>query len=133
MTVMQKLWLGRPALVAGIQRFIVPSAAAIVVWSTAVYAGPCSDEIDRIQVRINAKLGAMARTGPSAPQSPGAGLHHQPTPSSVAAAESKLGELSPATLEATKAAMARAREADRVGDQSTCEQALAEAQRLIGP
>jgi hypothetical protein len=29
--------------------------------------------------------------------------------------------------------MARAREADRVGDQSTCEQALAEAQRLIGP
>jgi hypothetical protein len=29
--------------------------------------------------------------------------------------------------------MARAREADRAGDQSACEQALAEVQRAIGP
>src|SRR5215813_4109160 len=132
MKVVQKLclWLALPALVAVIQRLIVPSAAAIVVWATPVYAGPCSNEIDRTQIRINAKLGAMARTGSSAPQSSGAGLHHQPTPGSVAAAESKLGELSPATVDATKAAMARAREADRAGDQSACEQALAEAHRL---
>ena len=57
----------------------------------------------------------------------------KPTPSSVAAAEGRLGELSPESLEATKEAMGRAREADRAGDQSACEQALAEVQRLIGP
>ena len=60
-------------------------------------------------------------------------MHRQPTPRSVAAAESRLGELSPETIEAAKAAMGRARESDRAGDQSACEQALAEVQRLIGP
>jgi hypothetical protein len=36
-------------------------------------------------------------------------------------------------MEAANAAIARAREADSRGDQSACERALAEVQRLIGP
>ena len=100
---------------------------------TVVYAGPCTDEIDRMETRINAKLGAVARTVPQAVQSPQAGMHHQPTPRSVATAESRLGGLSPDIVEAAHAAMSRAHEADRAGDQSACEQALAEVQRLIGP
>jgi hypothetical protein len=60
-------------------------------------------------------------------------LHRQPTPDSIAAAESRLGEMSSQTMEAVGAAMTRAREADRGGDQAACEQALAEVQRMIGP
>ena len=40
---------------------------------------------------------------------------------------------SAATLAAINAAMARARDADAVGDQSACQQALADVQRAIGP
>src|SRR5262249_23485859 len=103
-----------------------------VASSTAACAGSCTDEIGRLMARINAKLEAVARTVPPAPQSSQAGMHHQPTPSSVAAAESRLGGLSPRVIEAVQVAMGRARQADRAGDQNACEQALAEVQRLIG-
>jgi hypothetical protein len=116
-----------------IRRLMVLSAAALVASATAGYAGPCSNEIDRVQARVDAKLDATARTGPSAPESSGALLHRQPTPGSIAAAESRLGEMSAATVAAIAAGMARAREADRAGDQSACEQALTDVQRLIGP
>jgi hypothetical protein len=116
-----------------IQRMMVLSAAALVASTTAGYAGPCSSEIDRVQARVDAKLEATARSGPAAPESSAALLHRQPTPGSIAAAEDRLGEMSSATVAAIAAAMARAREADRAGDQSTCEQALADAQRAIGP
>jgi hypothetical protein len=115
-----------------IQRSLMLSAAALAASMSAAHAGPCTHEIDRVQARVDAKLDAAARTGPSAPESAGALLHRQPTPGSIAAAESRLGEMSPATAAAVAAAMARAREADRASDQAACEQALAEAQRAIG-
>ena len=116
-----------------IRRMSALSAAVLAAATTAVYAGSCTDEIDRIQARVDAKLEAVARIGPSAPESSEALLHRQPTPGSIAAAESRLGEISSRTVEAVKAAMARAREADRDGDQSACERALADVQREIGP
>jgi hypothetical protein len=58
-------------------------------------------------------------------------LHRQPTPGSIAAAEVNLGDISPEKVQAVEALMARAREADRAGDQSACEQALAEVQRVF--
>jgi hypothetical protein len=116
-----------------IQRLMALSAAALAVSMSAGYAGPCSREIDRVQARVDAKLEAIARAGPAAPESSGALLHRQPTPGSIAAAESRLGEMSSAAVAAVKAAMTRAREADRAGDQSACEQALADVQRAIGP
>jgi hypothetical protein len=116
-----------------IRRSLVLSAAAFLTSTTSVYAGPCSQEIDRVQARVDAKLEAAARIGPSAPESSGALLHRQPTPGSIAAAESRLGEMSSATLAAVTAGMARAREADRAGDASACEQALADVRRAIGP
>jgi len=94
------------------------------------HAGPCQHEIDRMQARVDAKLEALTRVGPSAAESSGALLHRQPTPGSIAAAEAKLGD---ATAGALAAGMARAREADGSGNQSACEQALAEVQRLLGP
>jgi hypothetical protein len=116
-----------------IQGLLMLSAAGLALSTLPGHAGPCSQEIDRVQARVDAKLESAARAGPSAPESSGALLHRQPTPGSIAAAEGRLGEISSATLAAVAAAMARAREADGAGDQSACEQALADVQRAIGP
>jgi hypothetical protein len=113
-----------------IQRLPVLSAAALALFAMPSLAGPCLHEIDRMQAQVDARIGTAAGAGPSAPQSRDAGLHHQPTPQSLAAAEGKLGEGS--QMEAAVAALARAREADRADDKNACERALAEAQRAIG-
>jgi hypothetical protein len=116
-----------------ILRLSVLGAAALVTSTVAGYAGPCSHDIDLMQSRIDAKLEAKATTGTGARESTAAKMHRQPTPGSLAAAESKLDEVSPDTVEAVKAAMARARKADLANDNSACEQALADVQRAIGP
>jgi hypothetical protein len=109
------------------------SAGALVASMTAVYAAPCSQEIERVQAHIDAKLEAAARIGALAPESAAALLHRQPTPGSIAAAENRLGEVSSAIVATVAAAMARAREAEGAGDATACEQALADVQRAIGP
>ena len=78
---------------------------------------------------IDAKLEAKAAAGPSARESTAATMHRQPTPGSLAAAETKLGDVSSQKVEAVAAAMARAREANHAGPQSACEQALVDVQR----
>jgi hypothetical protein len=115
-----------------IRRFLL-SAVVLAASTIAGYAGPCSPEIERMQAGIDAKVEAAARTGPAAAESPAALLHRQPTPDSIAAAESRLGEISPQTIASVRAAMVRAREADRTGDKAACKRALAEAQGSIGP
>jgi hypothetical protein len=109
------------------------SATVLAASTIAGYAGPCSPEIERMQARIDAKVEVAAGTGPAAAESPAALLHRQPTPDSIAAAESSLGEISPQTIASVKGAMVRAREADRTGDKAACERALADAQGSIGP
>jgi hypothetical protein len=115
------------------QRLLVLSFAALAASVSGSYAGPCSQEIDRVQAQVDAKLEAKTAAGPAARESPAALLHRQPTPDSIAAAEGKLGDISSQTVEAIVSAMARAREADHAGDQAACEQALADVQRAIGP
>ena len=114
-----------------IQRLAVACAAALAASTSASYAGPCSQQITRVQVQIDAKLNARAEPGPIAPESPAAKLHRQPTPGSVADAEAKLGDTSAQRVKAVEAAMAEARKADGVGDLSACERALADAQRAL--
>jgi hypothetical protein len=109
------------------------SAAALSLWTSAGHAGPCLQEIDRVQVALDAKIEAIARLGRFARETTGARLHHQPTPGSIAEAESSLGDVSAQTVEEASAAVARAREADRAEDMSVCAQALADAQRALGP
>lgn len=92
-------------------------------------AGPCTSEIVRLQAEVDAKIAAIAAAGPSAPESVDATLSHQPTPSSIAAAEEKVGA-GPGMTEAL-AALNRAREADNANDKSACDEALAEVQRLL--
>ena len=118
--------------IMSIQRLVVACAAAFAALMSASYAGPCSQGIDRVQAQFDAKLEANAALGPSARESTAATMNRQPTPDSIAAAEAKLGEISPESVQAVQASMARARDADRAGDQSTCEQALADVQRILG-
>jgi hypothetical protein len=106
-------------------------AAACLASMSMSYAGPCSGEIDRVQARVDAKLEARAATGPSGPESAAATRHQQPTPGSIAAAESRLGDFSAATVAAIKAGMTRAREADRAGDAAACEQRGAACDRSL--
>lgn len=109
------------------------SAAVLVASTLTCFAGPCSSEIARMQARLDARLGAAAARGPSAPESAGALAHRQPTPGSIASAEQRLGEISPENGKIIREAMARARQADQAGDKAACEQALAEVRRTIGP
>ena len=60
-------------------------------------------------------------------------MGRQPTPHSMAEAEARLGQLSPETVAAVRQAMLGARSADGAGDNTACEQALAEVERALGP
>ena len=90
----------------------------------AAEAGPCTTQITQVERQIRSTP-ASAATGPSAPQSVGAQLHHQPTPGAVESAEGK------AKADAL-AALDRARAADATGDAAGCAKALREAKDLYG-
>ncbi|MEZ5891238.1 MAG: hypothetical protein R3D52_13935 [Xanthobacteraceae bacterium] len=113
---------------ATIQTLLV-SAAAMALAILPSRAGPCTSEIDRLQAAVDAKIEAIAATGPTAPESVEATRHDQPTPGSIAAAEEKLGA-GPDMTDAV-AALKRAREADNANDTSACDEALAEVRRLL--
>ena len=114
-------------------RVLVFSAMAVAATASTTYAGPCSDQIDAMQARIDAKLEAKAAAGPTAKEGVAATMNMQPTPASIAAAEEKLGDISPKKVKAMKRGMARARLADKVGDLRACRKALAAVQRVLGP
>ncbi len=116
-----------------IRQYLVMSTATLCLLTLPCQAGPCSKDIERMQVAIDAKLNAIAAAGPSANQDVGAQMHRQPTPRSMANAEIKLGEMSPSTAQKVKEAMTRAHKADSEGDKAACEKALADVQREIGP
>ena len=113
-----------------IRRSLATVAVILAASTSASYASPCAEAIGRMQAKINAKLEAAATAaGSSAAESTAATMHRQPTPRSIGTAEVQLGDVSREQDEAVTAAMVRAREADRVGDQSACEQALSDAER----
>jgi hypothetical protein len=114
-------------------RVLVFAALALVASAWAAYAGPCLGQIDAMQARIDAKLEAKAVAGPTAKEGVAATMNMQPTPASIAAAEEKLGDISPKKVRAIKRGMARARVADKVGDLRACRKALAAVQRVLGP
>jgi hypothetical protein len=78
-----------------VRRLLAATAIVVAASMSESYAGPCAQEIDRVQAKIDARLEAKAAAGLSAPESPAATAHHQPTPESIAAAEARLGDLPP--------------------------------------
>ena len=114
-------------------RTLAGSIAASCALIAAAYAGPCSDDITRMEGRINTKLDAIAAAGPTGTQDATAyGKHLQPTPGTLATAEEKLRELSKTKADAIRQAMDRARKADASGDKTACAQALADVDRELG-
>lgn len=114
-----------------IQQSLIMCAIALVSSMSNSYADPCSQAIARFRAEIDAKQHSNAAAGSSAPESAAATTHRQPTQRSIGAAESQLGEVSPEKLQEVMAAVDRAGEADRAGDQFACEEALANARRVF--
>jgi hypothetical protein len=109
--------------------YIVALAGVVLVATTAAApAGPCTKQIAQVEERIAQLQQSPAPSGagqPSASQTVGAQLHHQPTPGSVEGAQTK------ASADAA-AALSRARKADAAGDATDCAAAVDEAKQLFG-
>ena len=112
-----------------IQSILAIGAAALTFLALPCVAGPCLQEIDRMQIEVDTRIEAIAGAGPSAKESTAATLNRQPTPGSLAAAEEKLGEGD--QMAEAVAALARARAADSANDKSACEKALADVRRVL--
>jgi hypothetical protein len=109
-------------------RLLVLITLGVIGGGLAAQAGPCANQISQVEQaiqRAQAKGGASGAGEPSAAQSVGAQLHHQPTPGSVQSAERM------ATADGD-AALERARKADAEGDAAACSRALAEAKAVYG-
>ena len=101
-------------------RAAMVSGALIVFVTGSAAAGPCSDEITRAQIELDARIAANISSAPAAAESVDAKLHHQPTPASLARAGKQVHD------EEAAAALARARTADARGDGAECQKALKE-------
>src|SRR5215813_11738769 len=120
-----------------IWHIVMLSAGAVAASTIGSQAGPCSAEIYSMEARVDATLKAKAADDPTLQESREALLHRQPTPGSIAAAESRLGIASPQRVDAIIRGMARVREADRTGDLNACRRkfrdvrVMSEVQRRI--
>ncbi len=85
------------------------------------HAGPCTAAIAQFEQALR-QSGKEPDAGPTARQSIGAQLGHQPTPSSVKRAEER-------AQTNFAGALARAKRLDARGNRSGCKRALAEARR----
>jgi hypothetical protein len=109
-------------------RIVTFAALALMGGSAACNAGPCTSQIAQLEQQIHREQATSPPGGPgdpSAPQSVGAQLHHQPTPGSVERAEHQ-------AIADGDAALERARKADAMGDASACAKALAIAKDIYG-
>jgi hypothetical protein len=123
---LRRTMIGRPVMER--LRIVTLAAVALIGGSAASFAGPCTKQISQVEQRIRQAQAGSPPGGagePSAPQSVGAQLHHQPTPGSVQSAE----RMANADGEA---ALARARNADAAGNAAACAKALTEASALYG-
>ena len=117
----------------------LPVAGAVVLVGSILtgaqpgLAGPCSNAIDRMQAHVDAVLAAHAAAGPVGNEGNRALMHRQPTPDAIAAAEVSLGDITPEAMDAIVVGMARARQADAIGDSGACERALGDVRRAIAP
>lgn len=109
-------------------RLVAATGAALLIGVGAVQGGPCTAQIAQVDQKIRKAQAAPSPFGPGTPsarQSTGAQLHHQPTVKSVESAESS-------ARAAAEAALERARQADAAGDAAGCAKALQEAKQLYG-
>jgi hypothetical protein len=104
-------------------RIFVMAATTLICAGNLANAGPCTSGIKQVEAQI--RQPGNVEIAPSAPQSVGAQLHHQPTPGSVQSAEKHANT-------AAVSALDRAKKADADGDAAACQKALEEARHLYG-
>jgi hypothetical protein len=105
-------------------RFASPIAigAYLVIHAASASAGPCGDQIAKVEHSLKQHSGAVG----TAPQSIAAQLEHQPTPASVNRAEEHAkGEV--------ERILAEAKKLDAQGEQGECDDALAKARIILSP
>jgi hypothetical protein len=110
------------------QLYIPILTTAVLASVSGAQAGPCTSQIAATEQQINQSAAASPLGGagtPSADQTIGAQLHHQPTPGAVENAERKANAQGEAALE-------QARKADASGNGDACTDALREARHLYG-
>jgi hypothetical protein len=105
-------------------RFLLISftCAALLVHAGAAMSGPCTEKIAELEQQIG-QTAPGPESGPAAPQTVGAQLHHQPTPGAIEHAESSANKDADAALD-------RARKADADGSAVACNKALSDARQL---
>jgi hypothetical protein len=108
--------LGNDGLLFGIV------SAAVLCGAGAAHSGPCTTQIAQVEQQISVTTPGP-ESGPMAPQTVGAQLHHQPTPGAVEHAERIANKDADAALD-------RARKADAANDAALCQAAITEARRL---
>jgi len=99
------------------------AVAAFLCSVGVAHSGPCTAQIAQLEQQTSVAPGP--ETGPTAPQTIGAQLHHQPTPGDVEHAEHVANKDADAALD-------RARKADANGNAAECSAAIGEAKRLYG-
>jgi len=75
-----------------IRNAISLSVLALALSTRASHAGPCTQRIVDIRMEIDQREKGVAARGTTGVETPGATMHRQPTPMSVAKAEAQLGE-----------------------------------------
>lgn len=97
------------------------AGAALSLGIASAHAGPCTSGIAQFEQALRQSRNEPD-AGPTARQSVGAQLGHQPTPTSVKRAEER-------AQTNFAGALARAKRLDARGNRSGCKRALAEARR----
>ncbi|MBR0845738.1 hypothetical protein JQ607_36580 [Bradyrhizobium liaoningense] len=103
---------------------------ALLILLSAVspaHAGTCAQEIAHTQVQLDRAIEKDAGSHGWRPESLNALRNHQPTPRSIAEAESGDGMDFTAALDA----LDRARAADHIGDIAACSRELAHARAIL--
>jgi hypothetical protein len=103
---------------------VLLAGAALFSRAGAAHSGPCTAQIAKLKRQIS-QTASGPESGPTAPQTVGAQLHHQPTPGTVEHAEGTANKDADAALD-------RARKADAGGNAVACNKALSEARQLYG-
>jgi len=112
-------------------RYLAFIGAAALIFSVRTgHAGPCAEPIDRMQAEFDARIEAAIDTARFASDARRAFGLPAPTQRALATTGSPPDEGS--WMAQSVAALMRARDADRSGDITACEQALAEVKRAVG-
>ncbi len=116
-------------------RRLIPLGVAMLTATISTAHAGCSDDIDRMQARIDAGVEAIAAAGPFVPAGVIASVGVQPTPFGMATVEERMGEISRNKVDAIHDAMARARAANAgantAANYRACEKALADVRHMM--